>query len=164
MNTWRVPDLKTVRLFHHASGSLCLTIAGDPIWSDVQVLRAAPLSDPDHYISVLDSDGNEIVLIDDPSQLDVETRRVLDEEMERRYLTLNVLRVHSARSESGVCHFDLETDRGRREVVVPNIYESARRLCGGRLLVVDVDGNRIEFPATTALDKRSATLLEATLS
>ncbi len=123
-------------------------------------LRAAPLSDPDHYISFLDGNGEEICMVRDPAELDSATRRILREELNRRYMTAVVQRIHSVRNELGTSYFDVQTNRGRREFVVPNIRESARWLGERRLLLLDVDGNRFEIPDLDAFDKRSVKLLE----
>jgi len=137
-----------------------MTILGDRSYRKVQVVRAAPLSDPDHYISFLDENGDEICMVRDPADLDPASRQVVREELSRRYMTAAVQRVYSVRNELGASYFDVQTDRGRREFVVQNAEDSARWLGERRLLLVDADGNRFEIPDLDALDKRSVKLLE----
>ncbi len=156
-------DPKRIRLFREPAWMLRMTILEDRSYPTVQVVRARPLSDPDRCISLLDANGEEICMIDDPADLDEMSRRILREELERRYMTARIERVYSARSEPGACYFDVQTHRGRREFVVQNVHESARWLGEHRLLLVDVDGNRFEIPDLKALDKRSARLVELAL-
>lgn len=155
---------KTIRLIREPGGSVSLSIAGQEIWRDVQVLRAAPLSDPEHFISILDREGEEIAMIADPSVLDAATRRIVREELDHRYISVKVRRLHSVRNESGVSYFDVQTDHGRREFVVQNIDESVRRLGNGGILISDADGSRFEIPPPAALDRKSAKLLAEALA
>ena len=156
-------DVKKIRLFREPAWILRMTILGDRSYLKVQVVRAAPLSDPHHYISILDGSGEEIYMVGNPADLDEDSRRILREELEHRYITAVVERVYSARNELSASYFDVQTNRGRREFVVQNVEESVRWLGKRRLLLVDVDGNRFEIPDLNALDKRSAKLLELTL-
>jgi len=146
-----------LKLCRESDGSLTATAHGRT-HANVKVLRAAPLSDPARYISILDANGDEICLITDPSDVDEEARRVLSGELERRYLTFAVRRINSLRVESGSSYLDLDTDKGRRDVVLQDADEYIR-VFGTRLLLVDVDGNRFEIADMHELDRRSAKLI-----
>jgi hypothetical protein len=137
---------------------------GSTVYTNVDVVRMAPLSHPDRFIALLDEAGHELHVVDDPSVLDAKSRAALQEALRRRYMTARVQRILSARSELGVAYFDVETDRGRREFVVQNLLEGARWLeADRRLLIFDVDGNRFEIPDVEALDRKSAKLLRTIL-
>ena len=164
MNGPRSVDPPKIRLCRESDSSLSLTVIDDRTYLNVQILRAAPLSDPAHYISILDANAQEIAMINHPSELDDETRRVLYEELDRTYMTVAIWRINSARIESGVVHLNVETDRGWREFVLKDMHESVRRLGGNRLLLQDVDRNRFDIPDVGALDRRSAKLIEQIMS
>lgn len=149
-------------VFRESACSLSLTIADDRTYVNVQLRRAAPLSDPGHYICIVDANGEEIAMIKDPSELDGETRRILYDELDRTCRTVVIWRINSARIESGVGYLDVETDRGRREFTLQDMHETVRRL-GRRLLLHDVNGDRFDVPDVGALDKRSAKLIEGIL-
>ena len=151
----------SVRLVRGVDGGLTLAV-GDRLHANVRAIRAAPLSDPDHYISIVDVNNDEIAMIEEPANLDAETRRLLREELEHRYMTVTIRHVSSARTESGVWYLDVETSLGRREVIVTDIDERVRQI-GSRLLICDVDGNRFEVPDIARLERRSARLLERML-
>ena len=74
-----------------------------------------------------------------------------------------MLGVNSLRNEFGTSYWDVDTDRGKREFVVQNVAENARWLGARRLLIIDVDGNRFEFPRLDALGKKSLRLVERVL-
>lgn len=165
-NTFTRPenvDVSKLRIFRQPAWTLRLTIDGDRSYIRVKVVRAAPLSHPHQYISLLDSQDEEICMIDDLKQLDEATRSIINEELDRRYLTSTVQRVNSVRNEFGTSYWEVETNRGQREFVVQNVAENARWLGDHRLLLIDVDGNRFEIPRLDLLDKKSLALVEQVL-
>jgi len=151
-------DAATIRLYRDPEWILNMRILGHH-YSDIVVVRAAPLSYPNHYVCFLDAEGHEICMVEDPSSLDTASLQILREELDRRYLTSEIRRIHSAWREAGACYFDAETSRGRREFVVQETPESIRRLGDHRLFFIDVDGNRFEVPNMLSLDRKSSKLL-----
>ena len=149
---------------HYGPGNVQrLTIDGWCSFPRVKIVRAAPLSRPDRYISVLNEDGEEVCWIDDPSELDEQSQAVIKRELEQRYLVATILRVNSLQFDMGTAYWDVDTDRGRREFVVPSVREQVQWLNDRRLLIIDVDGNRFEIPDINALDRRSRKLIASIL-
>ena len=99
-------------------------------------------------------------MIDDLSEVDADTRALIEEELEKRYLTSIVKEVISIRAEYGTSYWEVETDRGNRDFVVQNVSENAQWPGARRLLLIDVDGNRFEIPDLDTLDDRSRKLVE----
>ena len=153
-------DVGRLHIFREPAWTLRLTIDGDRSYLRVKIVRAAPLSHPDRYISFLDSEDEEICMVEDLGQLDEATRAIVNDELDRRYLTSTVRQINSVRNEFGTSYWDVDTDRGEREFVVQNVAENARWLGANRLLIIDVDGNRFEFPRLDKLDKKSLRLVE----
>lgn len=149
-----------IRLFREPAWVLRLTIEGDRSYLKVKVVRAAPLSHPTRYICLLDAKDEEICMIDDLNSLNREMRALIEEELDRRYLTATIQRVNAVRNEYGTSYWDVQTDRGPREFVVQNVSENAQWLGDHRLLITDVDGNRFEIPHLNALDKKSLAAVE----
>ena len=152
----------TIRLYREPDWILNMSVGGQR-HSDIVVVRAAPLTYPDRYVCFLDANGREICMVEDPSGLDTGSRQILREELDRRYLTSTIQRIHFARREAGACYVDADTSRGRREFVVQETPESIRWLGDHRLLLIDVDGNRFESHNIRTLDRKSARLLQATV-
>ncbi|NLI00973.1 MAG: DUF1854 domain-containing protein [Chthonomonadales bacterium] len=132
-----------------------LTIEGDRSWTRANPARAFPVSDPDHYIGFLDGAGKDIGILKDPTQLDEESQRILAEDLEMRYFVPVVTKVNKVKVEFGAVYWTVETTRGPREVIVRNLRDNLQELSATRVLVTDVDGNRIEFPDVNALDAES---------
>lgn len=136
-------------------GLVRLTIEGDRSWTRAQPARAFPISDPDHYIGFLDAAGKDIGMLRDPSQLDEESRRVLEEELELRYFVPVVTKVRKVKVEFGAVYWSLETTRGPRDIVVRNLRDNLQEISAVRVFVTDIEGNRYEFPNLNELDPES---------
>lgn len=154
---------EAIRLFREPPWVLRLTIEGDRSYIKVRVVCAAPLSQPDRYICLLDEKNEVICTVEDPVDLDAVSQRIVKEEIEQRYMTAIIKRVDSLRSEFGVSYWEVQTDRGDREFVVRNVSENAQWITDRRLLLLDVDGNRFEISNLEVLDKKSRGLIEMVL-
>lgn len=146
-----------------ASSGLVLTLADGRSVSDVQVVRAAPLSAPDGFIAFLDAGGHEVCLVRDLSDLPPESRTLVKQELQARYLISAIQKVRAFRREGGTLYLQVETDRGGKELVVQHSDESVRWLDDHSLLLIDVDGNRFELRDLNALDRASARILTENL-
>ena len=102
-------------------------------------------------------------MVQDLRQLDQQIRSLIDEELDRRYLTATILQVDAVRNEYDTSYWDVKTDRGQREFVVQTVSENAQWLGDHQLLIIDVDGNRFEIPRLDQLNKKSLGLVEQVL-
>jgi len=153
----------SLRVFRTPPWQTRLTVEGVVSFLVARPVRAAPLTDPNRYISFLDAKNEEICMVNDLAELDDESRQVVEADLAAHYLTATILSIDSARNEFGTSYWDVQTDRGARDFVVQNAAENARWLGPNRLLLLDVDGNRFEVPAIDRLDKRSIGLLRRVL-
>ena len=156
-------EVDKIRLFREPPWTLRLTIETDRSYTKVKIVRAAPLTHPDKYISLLDAKDEEVCMIQELAQLDAEMQEIVKEELDRRYLTSVILRVNSVRNEFGTSYWEVDTNRGEREFVVQNVAENAQWLGDNRILLLDVDGNRFEIESLRALDKKSLGYVELVL-
>ena len=154
----RVLEAKQIKVFRHA-GVTRLTLGTDRSWRKVSVARAFPLSDPDHYLGFLDASGKDVGILNDPALLDVESRKVVDEELAKRYFVPVVEKVVQVKEEFGTVYWTLDTDRGQREVIVRNLRDNMQELSATRVIITDVDGNRFEFPDVSTIDAKSQGLI-----
>lgn len=122
---------------------------------------AAPLSHPKKWLSLMNGKGEEILLLPDLNQLDPESRRAVETELERRYLTSIVTTILDAKVVFGATYWTLQTDKGQKEIVTQSLQENALWLGPHHLLLIDIDGNRFEIPNVQALDPSSRKTLEA---
>jgi hypothetical protein len=156
-------DLKRVNLFYEPPGTLRLTVDGDQSYLGVKLFQAWPLSRPERYLSIQNSKGEEIVMVDRLDDLRPGSRTTAEEELRRRYLTARVEGILDVRTEFGVTYWHVRTDKGERDFVVQSITESCIWLTDSHILIVDVDGCRFEITDRNALDPESQRQLESVL-
>jgi hypothetical protein len=139
--------------------SLRLTIEGDRSYPKVGILRAFPFSEPDKFLSVRDGAEKEVGLILNPLKLSAENRKLVDEELERRYLVPAVKRIIAAKERFGSVEWTMETDRGLCRFTTQNLRENSQRPAPGRIILSDVDGNRYDIRKVDDLNRESQELL-----
>ena len=156
-------DPADLKLFYAPKDRLRLTVGEDRSYVTVKPVWAAPISQPDAFLALIDGKGNEIVTLPDPNVLSPENLAAVQAELRQRYLTATVTAIHSARQEYGATYWSVETDRGARDFVTQSLQENAQWFSDTHLLLLDVDGNRFEIPDVVALDARSRAFLNAIL-
>lgn len=156
-------DPRTMRLFRSDLGWLRLEVKDDRCYLDVKVARTFPLSDPEHYYGFLNAKDKVIGLVMDPSKLDQDSKKIAEEELIRRYFTPIIHRFFRMKEEYGAVYCDVETNLGPRQFVVKGIRDSILDLGDGRVLLMDVDGNRYMVKDWPRLDDKSRRLLERVL-
>ncbi|MBE3584378.1 MAG: DUF1854 domain-containing protein [Limnochordaceae bacterium] len=153
--------------FHRTPGGfLALTLQeGEAVhqYPKVSVYRCFPLSQADEFISVRDEKGTEIGMIRRLSQLSEFQRRLVEEELERRYFAPVVHRVVSAKEEFGYSYWEVETDRGRRRFTMRHSHENVLPVGEAEVILLDVDGNRFVIPDYRRVEPQAFRLLETIL-
>lgn len=146
--------------FARTDGGFLSLVMGEETHARVNVSRAFPLTFPTRYLSVRDKDGKEIGIIEDLLSFGSDTRRMIEDDLERRYFSPLIGAIVSLKDEFGYTYWDVETDRGPRRFTARG-HESLINLKEGRILIVDVDGNRYEIPDYRVLDPSSFKLVDA---
>jgi hypothetical protein len=126
---------------------------------DIEPVRAFPMSDPEHGLSLVSAEGRELVWIDDLTQVPAKVREVLDQELTSREFAPQIKRVLDISLEVDPCEWEVETDRGTTKFVLKS-EEDVRRLDAKRALVIDAHGIRYMIPDVEALDRKSRRILE----
>lgn len=145
-----------LQFFRHGI-DLRLTIKDDRSYPSVRIVRLFPISDPQRYLS-LRSGGAEVGVLVDPSLLEPDGRRLVDEELKRRYLVTAIRRVRGIQERFATLDWDVETDRGRCRFTTRGLRENTTSPSPNRYLLTDVDGNRHDLDLT-AIDLRSQALV-----
>ena len=151
-------DVKKLRFFKRGA-TLRLTVEEDRSHLKVSVLRAFPLSEPDRFFSVQDGANKEVGMIIDPGELSNANRKLVHEDLERRYLLPAVKRILTAKERFGTVDWEMETDRGVRKLTTRNLGENVQRPAPGRIILSDVDDNRYDIRNIDELDLNSQQLL-----
>ncbi|SOD30160.1 protein of unknown function [Variovorax sp. YR752] len=142
-----------------AFGRLVLTDAQGERHVGVVPVRAFPLSAPGHGISLVGSEGRELVWIDSVDQLPAQARTLLEEELAVRDFAPTLLRLHGVSSFGVPSTWTVSTDRGDTTFVL-KAEEDIRRLEGGALLIASAHGVQFRIPDVKMLDRASRKLLE----
>jgi Domain of unknown function (DUF1854) len=155
-------DAKRLRFFKHGA-VLRLTIEEDRSYLKVSVLRAFPLSEPDRFLSVRvsirDGENEEVGLIVSPAELSAENRKLVEEDLERRYIVPVVTRIVGAKERFGSVDWMVETDRGVCRFTTRNLRENVQLPAPGRIILNDVDGNRYDIRNVDDLSLESQRLI-----
>lgn len=130
---------------------------------NARVRRAFPLSKPAEFLSLQGADGKEIAMLRGLEGVEDATRRLLDEELDRRYFTPRIERIDGLRQEAGMWRFNVQTQRGPAEFFVRNWRDSAVEIAVDRWQIMSVDGGRFEIPDLSRLDAGSLRLMDALL-
>ncbi|HVU05790.1 MAG TPA: DUF1854 domain-containing protein [Polyangiaceae bacterium] len=139
--------VSSLELARDPSGRLVAWDRSDPSGKTaVRVRRCFPLSDPEHFVSLVEESGAERACIEDPSLLPAPLRALVDEELRRTDFLPSIRRIDGIVREATRATWTVETDRGARTFVVEH-EDSVRRLEDGRYLVTDSDGMRYVVPA-----------------
>lgn len=92
--------------------------------------------------------------------LQAETRKVIEQELDRRYFAPVISKINSLKQEAGMWQFVVETQRGPSEFYVRNWRDSAHEVGGGQWQIQSVDGQRYFIRKMDELDERSQSLLD----
>lgn len=161
-------DPAQITLFRTGGSIVHATITDPQIGAErsfriVRVARAFPLSKEFEYIGLRNGDDKDIGMLQTLAGMEPESRRIVDEELNRRYFVPKVLRVNQLKEEFGNVTWTVETDKGERVFIVPNIREGVVEVSTNRVLVTDKDGVRYEFPDVTRYDAKTQALFTRVL-
>jgi hypothetical protein len=140
-------------------GHLVLIDSSGERYPDAAPVRAFPLSDPLHAISICDQDGREIVYIDSLDDLEPATRAIVEEALGTSEFVPVILKILSAPPRTEPALWQVETDRGVTSFEVES-EDSIYRRDPRQVSIVDVRGIRYLIPDTRKLDKQSQRVLE----
>lgn len=133
---------------------------GRSFWPRIYLHRAFPFDKPFEYISVLDKDMKELGLISSIDDFPPETARMLREELERKYYAPVIKTIHSVNERFGFSYWKVTTDEGDLSFTLQDTYRSILKAGGGRVFIVDMDGNRFDIPNVEELDFKSYKKIE----
>lgn len=118
--------------------------------------RLFPVTDTEHYISLLNDKEKEIALIRNPSDLDEASRQVLEDCFREYYMIPKIARILEVHDKFGVLEFKVLSDRGEISFRIRNRHSDIKNLHGtGRIVFRDSNDNRYEIPCFDDLDKHS---------
>jgi len=129
-------------------------------YSRIILSRILPLNDPDRYISVIDTNGNEVGILRSIEELSGQQAEIVKNELSKRYHCPVISRIASAKEKTGYVYFDVDIKGKSKTFAVKDVSRNIRQLDDGRIIVFDVDGNRYLIENMDALDPKSARYIE----
>jgi hypothetical protein len=149
-------------LIEDEQGRLTLRRPGEDDVAKVAIRRAFPWSSPTKLISIRSTEGKELLLIDDLSQLPAALRLKIENWLARHSFVPKITRVHRIDLDFGYQQWKVETDRGPAEFRVQE-REDIRFLHDGRFAIKDANGNIYELMNLAKLDAASRRVVEGLL-
>jgi hypothetical protein len=152
-------DTATLRLRSHSAGGLQAFDSSGYRIDGVVPQRLFPLTDPAHWIVLLDRQGREVGLIEEPRNLEPESAQVLELELKGREFVPLVSRILWVSGKSEPSQWRVATDRGVTEFVLKD-EKDIRRMGARGVLIIDAHGIRYLIADERQLDRYSRRIIE----
>ncbi|MDF2671408.1 MAG: hypothetical protein K0R67_3714 [Paenibacillus sp.] len=141
--------------FVRSPGGMLTLDTGTDFHPEVWLYRSFPLSMQERFISVRNSKGEELGMIEDLAELSEDSIEAVQLELSFRYMIPKVTKILKIKQLPGMWQWDLETTLGPIKLSMRNLHEHVQRVGGAGLLLTDLDGNRCEISDTESLDASS---------
>ena len=145
----------TAKIFEGTFSLLHCAVSGDQTYRGVFAVLMFPIRYPDRFISLRYTDEEdkvrEIGVIDDLSAFSEATQQLIRTGLKKQYHEHIIHRVYEIRHEFGLLFFDVETQRGRQEFMMPWRQDRAEDFGAGGKVLLDVNDNRFIVPDVLAL-------------
>ena len=149
--------------FAYTGQRLRLRISGEEAWRNVSLARLFPLSEPEAWIAVVDSEDKEVGILRDLHGLPDACVDAIREELQRRYLIPRIQRIHICRDRFDLLEWEVDTDHGPITFLLRHPHENIQPRPPNRLVFTDVEGTRYDVDDITALDEVSRRWIEMRL-
>ena len=132
----------------------------------IVAIRCFPVTNPQEFVSVREPDskkkgrGKESGMIRRTADMPKETQELLNEELDRRYFTPEILRITGMKEKFGYSYWDVDTTAGRVTFVLNNPFSNIRVLEDNSVFINDIDGNCFKIPDVAKLDAQSLRKIE----
>ena len=152
----KVDETPTLRIA--TDGRLVVMVDGAPV--PVRLRQCFPWSEPGLHLSLRDDEDREVAIVDDPAELDAESRNAIEQALAEAGFVLEVTRVLDIDEEVEIRQWTVETRQGRRSFQT-HLDDWPRGLPNGEILIRDVAGDLYRLAAPSQMDKKSRELLWA---
>lgn len=151
-------SLPAFELTRNAFGKLLLTLAGQSPAVVVPV-RAFPIQSPHDGISLVNTEGHEVLWIDELDQLPEPALSLIKQALATREFMPEIQAILSVTSFSTPCAWLVATDRGETEFILRG-DEDIRRLTPNTMLVTDSHGIQFLIRDLSALNRESRKIMD----
>lgn len=152
----KIDESPTLRIA--ADGRLVVMVDGAPV--PVRLRQCFPWSEPGLHLSLRNDEDREIAIVDDPAELDAQSRSAIEQALAEAGFVLEVTRVLDIDEEVEIRQWTVETRQGRR-LFQTHLDDWPRSLPNGGILIRDVAGDLYRLAAPSQMDRKSRELLWA---
>ncbi len=128
-------------------------------FTELELHRMFPITGLDKYISLLDSNGNEVAVIRNINDLKPESKAVVERCLTEYYMMPRITRFIRMSEKFKIWMWTAETDKGICTFEIRNHLTAIKPLYDGRVLIKDANDNRYEIPDVSKLDKKSIKMI-----
>ena len=132
-----------------------LTLASGETFESLEARRLFPVTRPDEYITMLNTEGVEVAVIRNIADLNEASRAAVTYSLNDYYLVPHIQRIISITEKYGTLHWVVETERGIKEFDIRNRNHDIKAFRSGCVRVRDSDDNRYIIDDYKSLDKHS---------
>ena len=147
-------DLTAVRFEVALDGTLRVELA-DRCGLAAEAMLAFPFSHSREHVVLRDGGGAELGIIERLDDVLQPARALIESQLRRRYFLPRVQSILATSERFGSSVWDVETDRGPRQVTMKLMNESVTEVEPGRYIITDVENNRFEIHDLSLLDELS---------
>ena len=132
----------------------------------IVIFRCFPITNPDEFLSVREPDskkmgrGKEIGMIRYMKDFPEEQQKLFLEELDRRYFSPEITKIHSVKDKFGYTYWETETNAGNMTFIINNPFSNIRLMEDGRIFINDIDGNSFQIKEPDKLDAHSFKKIE----
>jgi hypothetical protein len=152
----QIDETPTLRIA--TDGRLVVMVDGAAV--PVRLRQCFPWSEPGLHLSLRDDQDREVVIVDDPAELDAESRNAIEQALAEAGFVLEVTRVLDIDEEVEIRQWTVETRQGPRSFQT-HLDDWPRGLPNGGILIRDVAGDLYRLAAPAQMDRKSRELLWA---
>lgn len=141
--------------FSRGKGGVFQGVVEGETYDELVIFRVFPFQYTHQYISVRTAKGKELGIIRDVGELDDESGRELEQELQYRYFLPRINRVESVKQKADLWIWELKTSLGPTRITMRNLHEHMQFPGGNRIILTDINGKRCEIPDWHTLDSHS---------
>lgn len=128
-------------------------------FTELEARRMFPITGLRKYISLIDTEGNEIAIIRNIDDLLPESKAVIEKCLDEYYMIPRITKFIKMSEKFKIWMWTAETDKGIFTFEIRNHITAIKPLYDNRILIKDANDNRYEIPDYTKLDKKSQKMI-----
>lgn len=130
---------------------------------NIKPRRLFPLTGKTRHINFLDTEGEEVLILDNMKNLDKDSKRTLCEALNRYYVIPKIRNIINIKDEFGVFTWTVNTDKGMTKFEIRQPSVDIKSFGSGYVVIKDINDNRYEIPDYRKMDLLSQRILEEQL-